>query len=310
MGISIVTPHHNDVEGIKRISEKLSKQTSNQWEWIIVDDCSSFEAQQLLEEFVNNQLFGEMKLILNKEKTNASYCRNKGANEADFEKLVFLDSDDDFSIDFVANRLVSVDDFVVFLNFNSINGKGEIFPFSNIKSDFLDNFLQAKFAWQTTAVLWNKFFFKKIGGFDDNLPLLEDVEISIRGLLMGEKYLVNTNCDVDFFYFVKPIDIKKRNVEKVCRSVDYLVKSITTNFELDKKKLRLLKGYYFLCIRYLCKSNDINDVQFVKSSLAIFYSEKCISFSELFLAKFLLTLYKRKMITNSFFLKINRHFFK
>lgn len=310
MSISIITPHYNDVEGIKRIYEKLSKQTSTQWEWIIIDDCSSIEIQYLLKEFVNTQICSKIRLVLNDENKRASYCRNRGANEAIFEKLLFLDSDDDISIDFVKNRLIHVDDFVVFLNFNCINDKGGNFPFSNIKSDFLDNFLQAKFAWQTTAVLWNKYFFNKIGGFDGNLPLLEDIEISIRGLLMSEEYRVDTNCDVDFYYFVKPIDIKKRNVEKVCKSVDYFVKSITSKFELDRKKTQLLKGYYFLCTRYLCKSNDINDVQFVKSSLTIFYSAKCISLRELFLAQFLLHLYKRKMITNTFFLKINRYFFK
>lgn len=298
------------MKGIKRIGEKLSKQTSKQWEWIIIDDCSSVEIQDLLEEFVNSQICGEIKLVLNSEKKNASYCRNKGADEAIFERLVFLDSDDDISVYFVANRLIAVEEFVVFLNFNIINDKGQNFPFSNIKFNFLNNFLQAKFPWQTTAVLWNKDFFNKIGGFDSEMPLLQDVEISIRGLLIGERYSIDVNSDVDFYYFVKPIDIKKRNVEKVCESVNYLIKSITSKFKLDKSKIQLLKGYYFLCTRYLYKSNHKEDVKFVKNSLAIFYAERCISIWRYIIGLFLIVLYEKQIISRDFFLKINRYFFK
>ena len=40
MNISIITPHFNEFNGIRRIYDCLSKQSSSHWEWIIVDDCS------------------------------------------------------------------------------------------------------------------------------------------------------------------------------------------------------------------------------------------------------------------------------
>ena len=48
---------------------------------------------------------------------------------------------------------------------------------------------------------------------EQELKRLQDIELSIRALLLGTNYQVIDN-KVDFFYCVAPIDIKKRPVKE------------------------------------------------------------------------------------------------
>jgi glycosyltransferase involved in cell wall biosynthesis len=309
MNISIVTPHFNDFEGIKQTHDCLKKQASSQWEWIIVDDFSDNEVKQSLKEYFQDNNSQNIKLIFNDKKTNGSVCRNIGVEHVSNENLVFLDSDDIISEDFVTNRFIEVDDFVVFQNSNIIDEKGNNKPAFNVSDNFLDHFLQAKFVWQTTAILWNKSFLISIGKFNPDLKRLQDIELSIRALFLGKKYRFIDN-KVDFFYCVSPIDIKKRPVKLICGSVDYLITSIHENYLLDSHQKSLLKGYYFVCIRYLYKSKSKKDIIYVKKSLKLFYAKKYLSFYSYLRGLLFLKLYRLSIISDDLFIKLNRYFYK
>src|SRR5690606_4765617 len=248
MGLSIITPHFNDFSGIKRLYDCFQIQTSELWQWIIVDDCSDMDVKNEVESFFFEKKNNHIHIIFSKAKTNASHCRNLGASQAQYDNVVFLDSDDYIFPDFVANRLIEVKEFCVFLNIEIKNYRGDIQPFSNIESDFLDNFLKARFAWQTTAVLWNKAYFDKIKGFDDKLTNLQDIEISIKALFQGKNYRIITNNEVDFQYFVTPINTEKRTIFKITQSVIYLLKKLVADYNLSNRQLKYLRGYYFLCV--------------------------------------------------------------
>ena len=309
MCISIITPHFNDFEGIKHTHKCLMNQDSDQWEWIVVDDFSDSIVRKSLKDYFKQHDCSNIKLIFNNLKTNGSICRNKGIDIASGNALVFLDSDDIISEDFVSNRLIDVEDFVVFKNSSIIDEKGYKKPFSNISSNYLNHFLQAKFAWQTTAILWNKDFLIKIGKFNSDLKRLQDIELSIRALFLGTNYKVIDN-KVDFFYCVAPINIKKRPVKVICESVNYLISSIHANYTLDVHKQGLIKGYYYLCVRYLQRSKLKKDVSYVKNSLKLFYVKKYISFYQYVLGLVFLKLFKYNLISGDLFIKLNRYFYK
>ncbi|MGB1309406.1 MAG: glycosyltransferase family 2 protein, partial [Oceanihabitans sp.] len=136
MPISIITPHFNDFEGIKQTHACLEKQISNDWEWVIVDDFSSEEVQADLTTYFKNNKHSNIKLVFNNKKTNGSVCRNLGVDHASNRHLVFLDSDDIVSEDFVGNRAVEVEDFVVFKNSNILDEKGNNKPSPTAKSNY------------------------------------------------------------------------------------------------------------------------------------------------------------------------------
>lgn len=307
--VSIITPHWNDYSGIENLLSCFERQVSDAWEWIIIDDASNKEVQDDLKKLqINNQHFN-IQLVLNAEKNNASFCRNQGVTLATSETIIFLDSDDTITSDFVKNRQLTVEEFVVFQNIIVIN-KNSKQPYTNIKTDFLNNFLNAKFAWQTSSILFNKQFFLKIGGFDENMKLLQDVELSIRILLLGNNYQILTDNDVDFFYQVNPIDIKKRTLEKVTDSVNYLVNKSNKQFNLSRNQKRKMISYYFLAVRYFVKSSESDDTIRLQKCLTTFYRESVISLVLFLIGRLLIKFLTWKILTREQFLRSNRYFFK
>jgi len=309
MSISVITPHFNDFEGVKQTHNCLLKQDSEHWEWIIVDDFSDLIVRDSLNEYFKEHNSSNIKLVLNDKKTTGSVCRNIGVDHATFNNLVFLDSDDIISEDFVSNRNVDVGDFVVFKNTNILDEKGNNKPSLTASSNYLDHFLQAKFIWPITAVLWNKSFLNSIGKFNPDLKRLQDIELSIKALLLSKNYKVIDN-KVDFFYCVSPIDIKKRPINLICGAVDYLISYMHANYQLDKRQRDLVTGYYFLCVRYFHRSTNKDDIQYVQNSLKLFYKKKYMSYFSYIRALLFLKLYKLNLISSDLFIRLNRYFYK
>jgi glycosyltransferase involved in cell wall biosynthesis len=309
MSISIITPHFNDIDGIKQTHNCLLKQNSDQWEWIIVDDYSEFSVKETLTAYFNEHGNSNVKLILNDKKTTGSVCRNIGIDHATYSHLVFLDTDDIISEDFVSNRAVKVEDFIVYRNTNILDENGKIKDFPTASSNYLDHFLQAKFIWQTTAVLWNKDYLIKIGKFNPELKRLQDIELSIRALILSENYKVIDN-KVDFFYCVSPINVKKRPVCVICGAVDYLISNLHENYKLDKRQRDLVTGYYFLCVRYFNRSENKGDIIHVQHSLKLFYKKKYLSFFSYMRGLTFLKLYQFNLISSDLFIRLNRYFYK
>src|SRR5690606_21680167 len=146
-----------------------------------------------------------------------------------------------------------------------------------------------RFAWQTTAVLWNKAYFDKIKGFDDKLSNLQDIEISIKALFQGKNYRIITNNEVDFQYFVTPINTEKRTIFKITQSVIYLLKKLVADYNLSNRQLKYLRGYYFLCVRYYVRGKLIKEGEPVmQNCLKVFRQIKILGQVEFLWASFLL----------------------
>lgn len=310
--ISIITPHYNDVKGLKRLFEVLKSQTNKNFEWIIVDDLSDtlfLDKLYEFKEFCSNYDF--VKLNFSSQKLFAAGARNFGVDKSLSDRIAFIDSDDLITKNFVENRSQFLDfDLVVFskikmvTEYEHLQGKF----FSEVNSDYLLNFLAANFCWQTSALIFDKAYFIKIGGFDTRLILLEDILISIKSLVSTNKVKIINNNEIDFYYFTKPIDIATRTYCKVSDSVQYLVNQI---FKMDsyaiETNIGLLNSYYYLACRYFAKDsiNGKNISKHIKL-LWFFKSKKLIGFID-----FVIALASLLLVVNSkYFLKVNRKLFK
>ncbi len=309
MGLSIITPHYNDFEGLKRVYGCLLEQSNGNWEWIIVDDVSNEITIDGVENKFKNLDDHRVKLICNSNKTNASVCRNLGADKAQHEHLVFLDADDYITNDFVANRQVNFIDFAVFGNYNILNEQGHITVKSVSDANYLNSFLSTNFLWQTSCVLWNKSFFNAIGQFHSELARLQDVELSIRALQKSTKYTVINN-PVDFHYRVKPIRQRQHFVKPVCDSVYLFISELLDTSSLSTHQVSLITSYYYLCTKYLERSESFDDITLVKRNLNLFYKKRYIHFRVYISGLIILKLYHWRLVSSSLFLRINRYLFK
>ena len=90
--VSIVTPTYNSSKFIGRMIESIQKQTYENWELLITDDCSSDETVELIHDYVKQDK--RIKLFQLTENSGAGVARNFSISKASGRYIAFCDSDD------------------------------------------------------------------------------------------------------------------------------------------------------------------------------------------------------------------------
>lgn len=90
--VSIITPAYNCKKTIEKTYESVIAQTFSDWEWIVVDDCSSDDSFSFLKELTKNDR--RILLFQTAENGGSAVARNLGLKHASGRYITFLDSDD------------------------------------------------------------------------------------------------------------------------------------------------------------------------------------------------------------------------
>lgn len=89
--VSIIIPVHNAEKYIGETIESVLKQSYENWEMILVDDCSTDNSVQIIEKYLCDE---RINLIRQEKNVHAALTRNRGIEEASGRYIAFLDSDD------------------------------------------------------------------------------------------------------------------------------------------------------------------------------------------------------------------------
>ena len=89
--VSIIMPSWNTAKFICESIQCVIDQTYEQWELIIVDDCSTDNTDEVVKPFLMDS---RIKYFHNEKNSGAALARNKAMREAQGEWIAFLDSDD------------------------------------------------------------------------------------------------------------------------------------------------------------------------------------------------------------------------
>lgn len=94
--VSIITPSYNTADYIGVTIESALNQTYENWEMIIVDDCSTDNTDAVVYNYLlnNSKVNGRIKYLKNKYNSGAAVSRNRALLEAKGRWIAFLDSDD------------------------------------------------------------------------------------------------------------------------------------------------------------------------------------------------------------------------
>lgn len=90
--VSIITPLYNTENYISKTIESVLNQTYQNWEMIIVDDCSSDNGPDIVKKYQKKD--GRIRLIQLDKNSGGAIARNRAIEKAKGRFIAFLDSDD------------------------------------------------------------------------------------------------------------------------------------------------------------------------------------------------------------------------
>ena len=90
--VSIITPNWNCAKYICETIKSVQAQTYQNWEMIIVDDCSTDNSEEVVKPFL--ELDKRIRFLKNGKNSGAAVSRNYALREAKGRWIAFLDSDD------------------------------------------------------------------------------------------------------------------------------------------------------------------------------------------------------------------------
>ena len=93
--VSIIMPSYNTARFIKETIDSVLAQTYQNWELIIVDDCSTDNTDEIVSAYNDERI----RYLKNEKNSGAAVSRNYALREAKGKWIAFLDSDDLWSPD-------------------------------------------------------------------------------------------------------------------------------------------------------------------------------------------------------------------
>jgi glycosyltransferase involved in cell wall biosynthesis len=201
--VSVITPTKNRVKLLRETINSVQAQSFAGWEHIIVDDGSDDgTAEEVLRRAKTDPRIRYIRRT--SEKCGANVCRNIGITESRAEFIIFLDSDDLLKPDCLDRRVSIMRrnpdlDFVVFRAavFRDCIGDLQRLYHPMGPGDDLLRFLSHECIWEISGPIWRKHLLKRIGGFDEALLSMQDLEMHVRALAICAKYLCFQNVDHD-----------------------------------------------------------------------------------------------------------------
>ena len=131
--VSIVTPTFNSAKYISETIQSVQKQTYQNWEMILVDDCSTDNTINLIKDFITKDK--RIQLYQLESNSGPAVARNKGIENVSGKYMTFLDADDIWFEDFIENSIKTIEETKVHFVFSSYKRSDEELNF--IYSDFI-----------------------------------------------------------------------------------------------------------------------------------------------------------------------------
>lgn len=189
--ISVLMPTYNVARFIDEAVESILAQTYENFEFIIVDDCSTDGTYELLQKWAAK----DHRIILDRNKENSKICvsLNKAWSRAKGDFIARMDGDDVSTperLDVLYAYLSKHPDVdLVGSQTISINDKGQIFSCKKLLRS--PEFISKCLKYDSTGVfhIWlaRRYVYETLKGYR-NMPFVEDYDFLLRGQKNGFKY--------------------------------------------------------------------------------------------------------------------------
>ena len=193
--ISVVIPTHNRPGGLAAAVNSVFNQTLLPKELIVADDGSTPPVSE--EVFADCPAGLSTKLLRNDSPKGANNARNRGIKEATGEWIAFLDDDDEFfhqKIGVLSESILNNPRADLFYHPAEINLVRENITYTSGTSDaskykgLVKQLLIRNIVGGTSMVVIRKSSLAEVGGFDEDLPAMQDKELYIRLAKNGSQF--------------------------------------------------------------------------------------------------------------------------
>ncbi len=236
--ISIIIPTYNRANLIKNTIMGVINQTYTDWELLVVDDGSTDNTREIVEELIEKD--NRIKYFYEENSGCPSGPRNLGIEKAQGEYVAFLDSDDEWNPFKLEKQLK------VFENSNNPklgvvacylyikdNKTGEIISEYNkfYRGDVLEKLINNNFPFTSSCIMTKLSILKEVGPFDSIFKVSEDVDMWLRISKLGyefdyaPEYLLNYLVhDSNIYYGNKDFDGEKEFIVLITKHKDLYLK--------------------------------------------------------------------------------------
>lgn|GEM_PF-1301282 len=192
--VSILTPSFNREDLVAETLDSVLAQTWPHWEMLVVDDGSTDGTRDVVAAYAARD--SRVKLFDRTwQPKGACACRNEGVSMCDGDYVMFLDTDDIIEPFCLENRVKAMEaepdlDFAIFPGLMFADTPNDLGLWWNIDKpeDELTRQFRGDAIAQGTGVLWRKESFERIGMWDLELMLWQDIELFLRAYIQGYRY--------------------------------------------------------------------------------------------------------------------------
>jgi len=189
--VSVIIPCYNAQETIASALDSVLSQTYEKYEIVIVDDGSTDNSRQIIQNYTENNSQVDI-VYIHQVNSGPSQARNKGVQKAKGEFIAFLDADDEWH----PEKLKIQVQYLKEKRLNFLGSRYQYIDFEkNMGSIFLKQYtlkeLLLKTRFSTPGVIMQKKFFDELGGFDISLKYAEDHDLWLRAAKQQALHIID-----------------------------------------------------------------------------------------------------------------------
>lgn len=172
MKISIVTASYNYQDYIKETIQSVLDQTYNDWELIIVDDCSTDRSVDVIKSFNDERI----KLFINEKNLGLAQTVKRGVECATGDWIVFLESDDLITSDNIEKKVEIIKKYPdLNLIFNDCEFFGDTERIKKVENDLQKTRKILKYKKYPAKMFYNFYLSNKIFTFSSVMVKRDDL---------------------------------------------------------------------------------------------------------------------------------------
>lgn len=263
--VSIIMPTYNRSDVIMDAINSILKQSYRNWELLVVDDGSTDDTKQIIEQIGDNRI----RYFRNEEKSGVSSSRNKGLQNAKGQYIAYLDSDNDWEEHYLLLMIHTCKEY----GYESIYSAQKLYEVDNdsltLKSVrfglFNKSLLENRNYIDLNAYVHKKELYLDLGGFDESMTRLVDWDLILK--YSNVSIPCALPCILGNYYFGKA-DNQITSQNKYKENLQVIQQKLasnrlnlkgTQNFKKDKKTPLLFSNVMQASIR----SNVLNKVSII-----------------------------------------------